>query len=205
MRRGVLGIYVSGHPLQAYEGLWRSRVTASASDFVLEEDSESRLTDRQKAVIGGMISEKKIKYTKNDQVMAFLTIEDMTGNVEVIVFPRTYEESADILNEDSKIFIRGRVSLEEEKDGKLIAEKIVSFDDVPRRVWLRFSSFENWKDKEQAVLRTVAEHGGRDQVVIYIEDRKVKKTLPPGQGIRADDTVIGLLGGICGARNVVLQ
>ena len=201
----VLGIYVSGHPLQAYEGLWRSRVTASASDFVLEEDAESRLTDRQKAVIGGMISEKKIKYTKNDQVMAFLTIEDMTGNVEVIVFPRTYEESADILNEDSKIFIRGRVSLEEEKDGKLIAEKIVSFDDVPRRVWLRFSSFENWKDKEQAVLRTVAEHGGRDQVVIYIEDRKVKKTLPPGQGIRADDTVIGLLGGICGTRNVVLQ
>jgi DNA polymerase-3 subunit alpha len=76
---------------------------------------------------------------------------------------------------------------------------------VPRRVWLRFSSFENWKDKEQAVLRTVAEHGGRDQVVIYIEDRKVKKTLPPGQGIRADDTVIGLLGGICGTRNVVLQ
>ena len=201
----VLGIYVSGHPLQAYEGLWRSHVTASASDFVLEEETESRLTDRQKAVIGGLVSEKKIKYTKNDQVMAFLTIEDMTGNVEVIVFPRTYEESSDILDEDSKIFISGRVSLEEEKDGKLIAEKIVSFDDVPRRVWLRFPSFEKWKEKEQSVLRTVAEHGGRDQVVIYIEDRKAKKTLPPGQGIRADDTVIGLLSGICGVRNVVLQ
>lgn len=201
----VLGIYVSGHPLQAYEGLWRSRVNASASDFVLEEDTESRLTDRQKAVIGGIISGKKIKYTKNDQVMAFLTIEDMTGSVEVIVFPRTYEESADILNEDSKIFIQGRVSLEEEKDGKLIAEKIVSFDDVPRRIWLRFPTFESWKEKEAAVLRTVAEHGGRDQVVIYIEDRKAKKTLPPGQGISANDTVIGLLGGICGAQNVVLQ
>ena len=239
----VLGIYVSGHPLEAYEGLWKSRVTAKAADFVLDEDGEGMdgaagsgmtdpvlaasmasaassgsaaaggaggenragLTDRQTAVIGGIISEKKIKYTKNDQVMAFLTIEDMTGTVEVIVFPRTYESSADILNEDGKVFIKGRVSLEEEKYGKLIAEKIVSFDDVPRRVWLRFPSYDAWKEKEQEVLRTVADHGGRDQVVIYIEDRKARKTLPPGQGIRAGEAVIGLLEGICGRDNVVLQ
>ena len=92
-----------------------------------------------------------------------------------------------------------------EKDGKLIAEKIVSFDDVPRRVWLRFPSYDAWKEKEQEVLRTVADHGGRDQVVIYIEDRKARKTLPPGQGIRAGEAVIGLLEGICGRDNVVLQ
>ena len=230
----VLGIYVSGHPLQAYEGLWKSRVTATAADFVLDEDADSmdsvinagavsalsskagsvsaagtenvsRLQDRQNAVIGGIISEKKIKYTKNDQVMAFLTIEDMTGTVEVIVFPRTYEAAADILDEDAKIFIKGRVSLEEEKDGKLIAEQIVAFDDVPRRVWLRFPSYEAWKQKEQTVLNTVAQHGGRDQVIIYIEDRKARKTLPPGQGLRASETVIGILGGICGPKNVVLQ
>ena len=232
----VLGIYVSGHPLQAYEGLWKSRVTATAADFILDEDADSmdsvlggsasslaaadssggagaagaenavsRLQDRQNAVIGGIVSEKKIKYTKNDQVMAFLTIEDMTGSVEVIVFPRTYEAAADILNEDAKVFIRGRVSLEEEKDGKLIAEQIVAFDDVPRRVWLRFPSYEAWKQKEQAVLNTVAQYGGRDQVIIYIEDRKARKTLPPGQGLRAGEAVIGILGGICGSKNVVLQ
>ena len=168
-------------------------------------ENVSRLQDRQNAVIGGIISEKKIKYTKNDQVMAFLTIEDMTGTVEVIVFPRTYEAAADILDEDAKIFIKGRVSLEEEKDGKLIAEQIVAFDDVPRRVWLRFPSYEAWKQKEQTVLNTVAQHGGRDQVIIYIEDRKARKTLPPGQGLRASETVIGILGGICGPKNVVLQ
>ena len=202
----VLGIYVSGHPLEAYESLWKSRVTAAAADFVLEENEDGfRLTDRQNVVIGGILSEKKIKYTKNDQVMAFLTIEDMTGSVEVIVFPRTYEECADILNEDSRIFLRGRVSLEEEKDGRLIAEKIVSFDDVPRRLWLRFPSFEAWKQQEQPVLQTVAEHGGRDQVIIYIEDRKARKTLPPGQGIRADDTVVARLRQLCGEKNVVLQ
>ena len=238
----VLGIYVSGHPLQAYEGLWRSRVTATAADFVLDEDAggpdapaspgqtvspaspggdgtgrggyggqtgagrpDGRLTDRQKAVIGGIITEKKIKYTKNDQVMAFLTIEDMTGSVEVIVFPRTYEESSEILNEDARVFLQGRVSLEEEKDGKLIAEKIISFDDVPRRLWVRFPSFEAWKSAEQKVLGVVAAHGGRDQVVIYIEDRKARKTLPPGQGIRADRAAMDLLAQICGQKNVVLQ
>jgi DNA polymerase-3 subunit alpha len=221
----VLGIYVSGHPLEAYEGLWKSRVTATAADFALDEDDGAgaggvsaagtaamgpkagggRLVDRQNAVIGGLISEKKIKYTKNDQVMAFLTIEDMTGTVEVIVFPRTYEESADLLDEDARVFIRGRVSLEEDKDGKLIAEKIVSFDDVPRRLWLRFPSMDAWKEHEQQILGAVAAHGGRDQVVIYIEDRRVRKTLPPGQGIRADEAILADLRRTIGDKNVVLQ
>ena len=156
-------------------------------------------------MIGGILTEKKIRYTKNDQVMAILTLEDLTGTVEVVVFPRAYEESASDLDEDRKIFIRGRVSLEDEKDGKLIAEKVVAFENVPRRLWLRFPSFTDWKQQEKDVLRIVAGHGGRDQVVIYIEDRKARKTLPPGQGIRADETTVGLLRRTCGEQNVVLQ
>ena len=202
----VLGIYVSGHPLESFEGLWKSRVTATAADFVLDEETgETKLTDRQNAVIGGILTEKKIRYTKNDQVMAILTLEDLTGTVEVVVFPRAYEESASDLDEDRKIFIRGRVSLEDEKDGKLIAEKVVAFENVPRRLWLRFPSFTDWKQQEKDVLRIVAGHGGRDQVVIYIEDRKARKTLPPGQGIRADETALALLREACGEKNVVLQ
>ena len=203
----VLGIYVSGHPLQAWEGLWKSRVTATAADFVLDEDAAApqALLDRREAVIGGIISEKTIKYTKNGEVMAFLSIEDLTGTVEVIVFPRTYEENADALEEDNKIFIRGRISLEEEKDGKLIASKITPFEDVPRRVWLRFPNFTEWKKHEKDILRTVAENGGPDQVVIYIEDRRIRKVLPPGQGIRAGETALALLRGTCGDSNVVLQ
>ncbi|MDO5131747.1 MAG: DNA polymerase III subunit alpha [Eubacteriales bacterium] len=234
----VLGIYVSGHPLEAYEGLWRSRVTATAADFAYDEDSaasgedsaspmasgspgsagpakgaspsagnytNARLRDRQSAVIGGILTDNKIKDTKHDQVMAFLTIEDMTGTVEVIAFPRVYEESAHALNEDARVFIRGRVSLEEEKDGKLIADEIIPFDDVPRRLWLRFPDLGAWKAAKSRVLSVVAAHGGRDQVIIYLEDRKARKTLPPGQGIRADETVLGQFREILGPRNVALQ
>ena len=224
----VLGIYVSGHPLQAYESLWRRHVTAKAADFSLDTDGTAaesardeaaalagqtaapaagngRLFDRQNAVIGGIVSEKKIKYTKNGEVMAFFTIEDLTGSVEVIAFPRAYEAAADLLEEDARVFVQGRVSLEEEKDSKLIADKVISFEAVPRRVWLRFPDFTDWKKHEKEVLRVVAENGGRDQVVIYIKDRRVQKVLPPGQGIRAGGAVLSLLGGICGENNVVLM
>lgn len=215
----VLGIYVSGHPLKSCEGLWRSRVTATAADFAYDEEAgrrggsgapgpgftNGRLSDRQNVVIGGILTEKKIKYTKNDQVMAFLTIEDMTGTVEAIAFPRVYEECAGILEEDARIFLKGRVSLEEEKDGKLIADKIVSFDDVPRRLWLRFPSLEAWRQAERRVRGVVDGHGGRDQVVIFLEDCRKKKVLPPGQGIRADEAALALLRELCGEKNVVLQ
>lgn len=205
----VLGIYVSGHPLDAYEGLWRGHVTAKAADFLYDEDAApgagtGRLADRQSVTIGGIIAEKQVRYTKNGQVMAVLQVEDLTGTVEVLVFASVYEECAALLEEDGKVFITGRVSLEEEKDSKLIAGRVTAFDDVPRRVWLRFPTFTEWKKREREVLRVVADNGGRDQVVIYIRDRKAQKVLPPGQGLRASGSSLALLYAICGEENVVL-
>ena len=135
----VLGIYVSGHPLEEYEGIWRKNITNITSDFYLDEETGAmRVQDGQNITIGGLIAEKKIKYTKNDKVMAFLTLEDLAGSVEVIVFPKVYEKSSASLNEDSKVFIKGRVSAEEEKDGKVICESIQSFDDIHKELWIKF-------------------------------------------------------------------
>ncbi len=127
----VLGVYISGHPLEEYQELWRRHITSLSSDFVLDEESgQTKVTDQAYAVIGGMITGKNVKYTKNDKVMAFLTIEDLVGSVEVVVFPQSYEEYGRILQEDAKIFIRGRVSLREEKDASLICDEIVTFDEA---------------------------------------------------------------------------
>ena len=129
----VLGIYISGHPLEEYQELWEKYITNNTNDFALDEENGAvRVTDQATAVIGGMIADKTIKYTKNDKVMAFLNIEDLVGNVEVVVFPRDYEKYSSLLVEDAKVFIKGRVSLEEDKDGKLICEQIVSFEDMAR-------------------------------------------------------------------------
>ena len=103
----VLGIYLSGHPLEEYEEKWRKNITAVTTDFLIEEESgEVKVRDNQQVVIGGMITERTIKYTKNNKTMAFLTVEDLFGTVEVIVFPRDYEKYHDRMNEDEKVFIR---------------------------------------------------------------------------------------------------
>lgn len=127
----VLGIYISGHPLEEYRELWQKYISHTTNDFMLDEETgEPHIKDQTNAVIGGMIADKKIKYTKNDKVMAFLNVEDLVGNVEVVVFPGDYERYGNLLMEDAKVFIRGRASVEEDKDGKLICEKIVSFEEV---------------------------------------------------------------------------
>ncbi len=127
----VLGIYVSGHPLEEYQGILQRYATNTTNDFMLDEETGAvTVCDQSTAIVGGMIADKTIKYTKNDKVMAFLNVEDLVGNVEVVVFPKEYEKYAVLLAEDAKIFVKGRVSVEEEKDGKLICEQIVSFDDA---------------------------------------------------------------------------
>lgn len=127
----VLGIYLSGHPLESYQQLWQRYITNTTNDFALDEETSSvRVEDQASAVVGGLIADKTIKYTRNNQVMAFLNLEDLVGNVEIVVFPRDYEKYSSLLNEDAKIFVRGRISVEEDKDGKLICEQIVSFEEA---------------------------------------------------------------------------
>ncbi|MDE5587621.1 MAG: DNA polymerase III subunit alpha [Acetatifactor sp.] len=127
----VLGIYLSGHPLEEYQELWQKYVTNNTNDFALDEETgEVRAEDQTTAVVGGLIADKTIKYTKNNQVMAFLTLEDLVGSVEIVVFPRDYEKYGQLLNEDAKIFIKGRISVEEDKDAKVICEQIVSFEEA---------------------------------------------------------------------------
>ena len=127
----VLGIYISGHPLEEYQELWQKHITNTTSDFLLDEETGSvKLDDQTYVVLGGMVADKTIKYTKNDKIMAFLNLEDLVGNVEVVVFSRDYECYSTLLQEEAKLFIRGRVSVEEDKDAKLLCEQIVTFEEA---------------------------------------------------------------------------
>ncbi len=202
----VLGIYVSGHPLEDCEPLWKGHITAKAADFILDEETgSSAVQDNQDVTAGGIITEVKLKYTKNNQVMAFVTLEDLTGSLEVIVFPKAYEAYSDLLKEDGKVFIQGKCSLEEEKDSKLIARSVVSFDSVPRQVWIRFRDQEAYAAGSDQLLKIVDQHGGRDQVVIYVENPRAMKKLPPGQGIRGDEKVLEELRDAFGRENVTMR
>ncbi len=201
----VLGVYVSGHPLEEYEKLWRKNITNTTADFALDEESGGILVkDGARVVIGGIIAEKKIKYTKKDEVMAFLQVEDLVGSVEVVVFPKTYAQYSDKLVEESKVFVRGRVDADEDRDGKLVCESIQTFDEVPRKLWLRFPSLEDWHAAEQAFYDVIAEYDGRDAVVICLEDQWLSKLLPPNRYVRANQELLARLSGMFGAENVRL-
>ena len=184
----VLGIYVSGHPLEEFEDLWRRGITNTTADFVLEEESgETRVRDNASCTIGGIISNKKIKYTKNDKIMAFLQIEDLVGTVEVIVFPRDYEKNSMKLLEDNKVFIKGHVSLEEDRDGKVICEGITAFDEIPKKLWIKFPTMEAYQASSNELLQTLQTSDGYDSVVIYIEEAKAMKKLPPSCSVQAGE------------------
>ena len=188
MEKEVLGIYVSGHPLEEFEDLWRRGITNTTADFVLEEESgETRVRDNASCTIGGIISNKKIKYTKNDKIMAFLQIEDLVGTVEVIVFPRDYEKNSMKLLEDNKVFIKGHVSLEEDRDGKVICEGITAFDEIPKKLWIKFPTMEAYQASSNELLQTLQTSDGHDSVVIYIEEAKAMKKLPPSCSVQAGE------------------
>ena len=199
----VLGIYLSGHPLEEYEIKWRKNISAVTSDFLLDEESnEVKVKDDQKVIVGGMITEKTIKYTKNNKTMAFITVEDLFGTVEIIVFPREYEKFHHLLNEDEKVFVKGHANVEEDKNGKLICESIYSFDDTKRELWLQFETKETFEEKEQDLYAMLRDSDGKDEIVIYISAIKAMKRLPSNHNIRVNDEIVNNLTNFLGKNNV---
>ena len=190
----VLGIYVSGHPLEAYEEKWKKSISATTADFQLDEETgHTKVHDGAKEIIGGMITEKTIKHTKTNQMMAFITIEDLLGTVEVVVFPRDYEKNRDYLEVDSKVFVRGRVSEEDDKPSKMICEKIIPFEQTKKELWIQFPDKETFLDQEQIVYGYLADSDGNDEVVIYCAKERVVKRLPKNRNIGINEQILSRL------------
>ena len=199
----VLGIYVSGHPLEEYEAMWKKNITAVTSDFALDEESgHTRVADGSRAVIGGMITAKTVKYTRTGQPMAFLTLEDLLGTVEVIVFPKDYEKYRSLMEEERKVFIKGRVSCEEDKAGKLILERAYGFEEVPKELWVQFPNKEEFDKKERSLYDILRGSDGKDHVVIYIRSPKAVKRLNGSWDVKVDEELFREVAGQFGKDNV---
>ena len=202
----VVGVYISGHPLEAYKEFIESRVTARTSDFYLDEETNTtKVIDGAEAVIGGILTDKKIKYTKNDKIMAFVTIEDLYGSIEVVVFPRDYEKNSGRLEVDSKVFVKGRIQVEDEKDGKLIGSQIIPFDEMPRRLILTFPDKETYLKNVPVLDRMFADSEGADGITVICRKERAQKNYPPSQNIHIDEALLGQLRDLLGAENVKVR
>ena len=187
----VLGVYISGHPLEKYEKMWQKNISATTMDFAYQEELHgSRLFDGAEEIIGGMVEGITIKHTKNNKTMVFLTIEDLLGTVEVVVFPRQYEIYRNSITQDGKLFIQGHVSAEEEKASKLICDKIWKFEDLPKELWIQFLDRESFMAEEKALYEILRSSDGTDQVVVYIRSPKSMKRLGKAWSICADETLL---------------
>ena len=203
MEKEVLGVYVSGHPLEEYEEGWRKNITAMTTDFIVDPDTdEAKVADGQMVTVGGMVSERTIKITKTGKNMAFVTLEDLVGSVEVLVFPKDFEANRDLLTEDAKLFIRGRVSLGDEPAGKLICQQVIPFSKIPKDLWLQFADLEAYQAAEKQLMDTLMLSDGGDRVIIYLKKEKARKILPPGWNVDASRELLGKLTQFYGEKNV---
>ena len=199
----VLGFYISGHPLEEYEEQWKRGISHVTTDFLPPEDGElPKVHDGERATVGGMITSKTMKATKTNKMMAFITIEDLVGTVEVIVFPRDYEKIGKMLNVDDKVFVSGRISAEEDRASKMILESIRPFSEPKKELWIQFTDVEEFKRREPELLSTIMDSEGSDSVIIYVKKEKMKKVLPASRNIKITDELLGRLYQMFGEKNV---
>lgn len=202
----VTGFYISGHPLEEQEELLKKNITKTTLDFAVSEDTgNAAVEDGATEIIGGMIIDKVTKLTRTNTMMAFLTLEDLAGTVEILVFPRDYERLKEKLFTDNKVFIRGRVTVEEEKPAKLILQDLIPFDEIPKELWIQYASIEDYKNREQELFRNLSDSEGNDRVVIYCRKEKKRKILPANCNVSIDQNLLDSLYAACGRQNVAVM
>lgn len=231
----VLGIYISGHPLNKYEKILEKNITATTAQFQIGQEEEeyqpqniiseeqleeikiysqnktktidalkvmdTRAVDGKQYILGGMIISKKTMLTKKNQNMAFITLEDLMGTVEVVVFPQTYQKYRQWIEEDNKVFIKGRADISDE-GGKLICEQIIPFDQLPKELWIQFLDKQSFQSREMEVLNSINENKGSSPVVIFCKKERVIKRLPKSYLVMISEHYIQELSEKFGEENI---
>ena len=184
----ILGIYVSGHPLDAYAEMIDRYATASTLDFIPEEETgEMNAQDKQYYSMCGMVEQINVKLTRNNDPMAFITLEDMFGQIEVVVFPKVFDVCRGFLEKNRGILVRGRASISEE-EGKILADEIISFDRLQREyeeekqeVWILVQNHEAFQEIRSQLIGILRENPGKSRVFVQLKEEK--------QGVAMRDTV----------------
>ncbi len=212
----VAGMYLSGHPMAQYRELSKALKCAQIGDIAAEE---SRYKDNDRVLLLGLITSAKKKITKSDATMAFLNFEDMTGSIEVIVFPKTLIEKPTMFHEGNILLLHGRVSMREDEDTKVVCEAVEPCpSSVPaeavktptqekkkaaRGLFLRFDTASSPQIKYCRKLLNIFD--GAVPLYYYFADTKEYKRNPIGQNIDVNDVLLRELRKILGESNVIFN
>lgn len=197
----VIGVYVSGHPLEQYMESMKKHTTATSIDFVQDEETKSSISDGQHVTVGGMISLVNMKITKKGQHMAFITLEDLFGTIDIVVFPKTFERYRSALTEDSKIYVIGRADISDDEQGKIVCEKIIPFDQVNKELWIQYENKQQYMDS-LSELTEFSSPQGDDSVIVYIKEERQKKIVFSSCNLKDKKEIIDKLASKYGDGNV---
>ena len=202
--KDVTGIYISGHPLDEYAEILNRSVTAKSSDFAIDDEGNVIVQDGSKAVIGGLIAAVTKKSARNGQPMAFLTLEDLLGTIEVIVFPKDYAVFRPMIEEGRKVIIKGRVSVDADADGKLICESMQDMEEIGKELWFQFSDMDAYMENARYIesLSSVEQLRGNTVIKIYLKKEKQLKVMDSRYSINLNDEFLGVLKQRFGEENV---
>lgn len=183
MEKEVMGLYLSGHPLERYEKQLAAVRNLKSSDLALPEDTgegmegverlyAEHVRDNMRVITGGVISGIKKKTTKNNAMMAFATLEDMYGSLELLLFPKVYEECGGLLREDTAVVVKGRLSLREDDTPKILPESILPMDSILQD-GAKILEYRCRSDQKKAVDAFVKFFSGKTEICIYEENSDV--------------------------------
>lgn len=212
MEKEMLGVYLTAHPLDDYAE-WVERTATVTSEELLHGEESGKLSDGMKVTVAGMINSKKTHITKNNEMMAYVQLEDMYGTVEVIVFPRLYERAGDLIREDSVVAITGTLSFKEEETPQIRAEKVVAAETSSQAApeqerapegMLLFTIPARMDEKRTLgeLSRILKEYPGGTPVVIRSELSGRKYKTQPSLWVHPDENFFARIAELIGEENI---
>lgn len=212
MEKEMLGLYISGHPLQEYAKEIGEVASFKSTDIAYTEDIEDEgmaindgangIKDGMRIVIAGIISSKKTKVTKNNNLMAFITVEDLYGSFEVIVFPSVLDKYMNIIEEDNIVVINGKISIKENEQPKVICEEIKSLNKrTPKKLYIKLNK-ERYDGLVGRVKSVCGFFNGSVPLYIYREGDKAAKLAERDVWVDLNDELLDELIQILGKDNV---
>ncbi|MDO4266737.1 MAG: DNA polymerase III subunit alpha, partial [Eubacteriales bacterium] len=197
------GLYISGHPIESYLDSYQRIVNTVSSSFSVSEDTgRCPLSDGQRVICGGVVEDLKLKITKNNRQMCFLTIGDLYGQFEAIVFPNVFERIRPCLRADAKLYLAGHVSIDSDESAKLVVDNAAEFDKLPKEVWIAFEDRTAYQAAEASLSELCLSHVGISDVYVYLRKERAKKKLPAAQRLEVSEETLEALRGRFGEKNV---
>lgn len=218
LEKSVLGVYISGHPLGKYVELLQKNCTAQSIDFAVDDEDDAeldesgtddvdrKLQDGALYIVGGIITDVSVKLTRKNQNMAYVTLEDLVGQIEIVVFPRDFEKHRDQLKVDNRVFVRGRADVGE-KESKLILSDLMAFENVAngvvsfgsqknwdakktlshsnKQLWVLFDDMDDYVKNESEFISLLEEHKGNCPVYVQLKATRQAKNM--GRGFCVDE------------------